>query len=177
MELTPFLSNHSFLIKCFLGFIGRLLASKALIPFNKLTNCYVIIYPLVTRIILLSSDGSIHLSIGLIVSTPNSYYVSINDCSLMERAFRVKRRRGSLLKSPLFIQFKFSIDDNVPGLCDHHDFLQFPNVHGVRSTHRTTVEINLQQKCELTGVDVHWSICTFVHRYKCPPTRCVSWQQ
>lgn len=50
------------------------MASKALIPFNKITNCFLIIHPLVTRMILLSSDGSIHLSIGLIVSTTYGIY-------------------------------------------------------------------------------------------------------
>lgn len=58
----------SFRFFFFAGFIGHLLGSKLFIPFNKLTNCFLIVYPLITRIVLLSSDGSIHLSSGLIVS-------------------------------------------------------------------------------------------------------------
>lgn len=50
------------------GFIGRLLGAQIFIPFSKMTNCFLLIHPLITRIVLLNYDGSIHLSIGLIVS-------------------------------------------------------------------------------------------------------------
>lgn len=49
------------------GFIGHLLTSKYLLPLNKMSNSFLMIYPVVTRVIILSSDSSVHLSVGLIV--------------------------------------------------------------------------------------------------------------
>lgn len=49
------------------GVIGRLLTSKYLLPFNKISNCFLMLHPLVTRIIILSSDTAVHLSFAMIV--------------------------------------------------------------------------------------------------------------
>lgn len=49
------------------GFIGQLLTSKYMLPMDKMTNSFLMVYPLVTRIIILSSDSTMHLSTGLIV--------------------------------------------------------------------------------------------------------------
>lgn len=53
---------------CFhLGFIGHMLTSKYLLPFNKMANSFLLVYPIITRIIILNSDSSVHLSMGFIV--------------------------------------------------------------------------------------------------------------
>lgn len=50
------------------GPIGRFLTSKYMLPLNKISNCFFMIHPLVTRILILSSDTSFHLSFAMIVS-------------------------------------------------------------------------------------------------------------
>ncbi|XP_055303582.1 nose resistant to fluoxetine protein 6-like [Sitodiplosis mosellana] len=50
------------------GLIGHILTSKYLMPLDKMTNCFLMVYPIITRIIILSSDSSMHLSIGLIIT-------------------------------------------------------------------------------------------------------------
>lgn len=108
-------TNSRFILNAIPGFIGHLLASKALIPFNKLTNCFLIIYPLITRIILLSSDGSIHLSIGLIVSMNNSEITALEPWRFVS---------APLIRfNSIWPLNSLSIDDDVSGLCDHYDFL------------------------------------------------------
>lgn len=49
------------------GIIGQMLTSKYLLPLDKMTNCFLMVYPFITRTIILSSDSTMHLSIGLIV--------------------------------------------------------------------------------------------------------------
>ncbi|XP_031626081.1 uncharacterized protein LOC116342557 [Contarinia nasturtii] len=50
------------------GLIGHLLTSQYLLPLNKMTNSFILIFPIVTRIIILSSDSSMHLSVGLMIT-------------------------------------------------------------------------------------------------------------
>lgn len=51
------------------GFLGRFLSSKCFIPLSKLSNCILMIHPLITRAILLDSEQTFHLSFTIVVST------------------------------------------------------------------------------------------------------------
>lgn len=57
-------------MKFILGFLGRFLSSKYLIPLSKLSNCILMIHPLITRVIILDSEQTFHLSLAILVSTP-----------------------------------------------------------------------------------------------------------
>ncbi|XP_037028727.1 nose resistant to fluoxetine protein 6-like [Bradysia coprophila] len=51
------------------GFIGRFLSSKRLIPLSKLTNCILMVHPLITRLIILDSEQIFHLSLAILFTT------------------------------------------------------------------------------------------------------------
>lgn len=50
-----------------------MLTSKYLLPLDKMTNSFLMVYPIITRVIILSSDSSVHLSIGFIVRQQDNY--------------------------------------------------------------------------------------------------------
>lgn len=50
------------------GALGRALLSERWRPLGKLTTCVLLVHPLVTRVLLLSMEHSVHLSDPLLVS-------------------------------------------------------------------------------------------------------------
>lgn len=64
IDFMKFIST--FLI--FLGPIGKMLTMKIFQPLSKMSNCVFLVHPLVIRAIVLSTDSSMHLSSGIIVS-------------------------------------------------------------------------------------------------------------
>lgn len=55
---------HKLVLDTFRGFLG----SRHWLPLSKLTNCVLIIHPLITRLIILSMSQSFRISFSLIVS-------------------------------------------------------------------------------------------------------------
>lgn len=64
MNLSHFLSILFFVLT---GPIGRLLNSKHLLPFSKMTYCFLLIHPIITRAVFLSSNSYLHLSSAFMV--------------------------------------------------------------------------------------------------------------
>lgn len=66
-DVVFYISNWQKSLVWIQGIIGQMLTSKYLLPLDKMTNCFLMVYPFITRTIILSSDSTMHLSIGLIV--------------------------------------------------------------------------------------------------------------
>lgn len=83
-----------------LGFIGRMLISKYLLPLNKMANRFLMVYPIVTRVIILSSESNVHLSMGCIVCCNVIYEYrdkkSNNNCNKNLNKNRMENKSKSL---------------------------------------------------------------------------------
>lgn len=120
------------------GIIGRFVGSKSLLPLSKITNCVLLIYPLVSRVIILSSDGTFHLSVGLIVS------IAINSpCSRLQCE--------GLIRMFCTIFCFFIADDNVFWHVGHCLFDRICAVHDLWGTIWPAIATDLQSTLKLNS--------------------------
>lgn len=62
---------HDFLYHFITDTIGRLLNSKHWLPLSKMSTCFILIHPIITRIVFLSGNSSLHMSMAVMVSELN----------------------------------------------------------------------------------------------------------
>lgn len=148
------------------GFIGHMLTSKYLLPLNKMANSFLMVYPIVTRVIVLSSDSSVHLSMGflvccIVISIQFSFYKRKFEFFVKSNAqWQETKGHTSNFLCVCFIFLLVCLDHIRIGCINSDDCCQFHTLHDLSSAHRRPTTLNLQSKNEI--ITSH-----FIHRYKC----------